>query len=96
MQTIHYHTQKSYIETLTFQSESGFEVSDKWGFRLPQSLNSEFSVGHNFRFWLNEYRDSTGAVQDPTVLASNLTFDYLNDTEHTVDDLWDGWLNTPT
>ena len=86
-------TQKSYIETLTFQGESGFEVSDKWGFRLPQSLNTEFSVGHNFRFWLNEYRDSTGAVQDPTVLASNLTFDYLNDTEHTVHDLWDGWLN---
>ena len=34
----------------------------------------------------------TGAVQDPNRLASNLTFDYPNDTEHTVDDLWDGWL----
>ena len=43
---------------------------------------------------MNIERSQQVQYKIPTVLASNLTFDYLNDTEHTVDDLWDGWLNT--
>ena len=83
----------SYIETLTANGDSGFEISDKWVFRLPITLESDVSIGDTFNFWFNEYRTPEGILQSPTVIAPELTHEYLNTTLHTVQDKWNGWIN---
>ena len=82
----------SYIETLTFNGDSGFEISDRWAFRLPKSIETDFAVGDTFKFWFNELRGLDNSLQQPTVLSPELTFAYLNRTDHVVDDIWNGWI----
>ena len=77
----------SYIETLSFlEGQTEIERLDsRWYFRAP--VNANLQVGDTFRFYLNELKVNN-AVQSPTAIG--LTFDYLNGTSHTVDDIWDG------
>ena len=83
----------SYIESLTWNGESGFEISDKWVFRLPVTLESEINIGDTFNFWFSEYRTVDNLLQLPTVIAPELTHEYFNTTLHTVADKWNGWIN---
>jgi len=84
----------SYIETLTWNSEAGYEISDKWVFRLPKTLENDITAPNDeFQFWFNEYRNADGIVQEPSVIAPELDHDYLNRTTHRVYDIWDGWAN---
>ena len=83
----------SYIESLTYTGDSGDELSDKWVFRAPSSLNNELVIGNTFNFFFNEYRNADNLLQDPSVIGSNITHDYLNNTEHTINDLWEGWVD---
>ena len=80
-------TEISYIETLSFiEGQTEIEtLSSQWIFREP--ANAPFIVGQNFRFNLNNLR-LNNIVQDPQAIG--LTFDYLNNTTHTVYDIWDG------
>jgi len=82
----------SYIETLTYTGDNGDEIADKWVFRAPRSLDNNLAVGETFNFFFNEYRNTDGILQDPSVISSVITHDYLNNTEHTINDLWDGWI----
>jgi hypothetical protein len=83
----------SYIESLTFTGDSGDELSDKWVFRAPRTLDTDLTVGSTFNFFFNEYRNADNVLQDPTAIGSNITHDYLNNTLHTVNDIWDGWID---
>jgi len=83
-------TPTSYIETLTFTGDSGDELSDKWVFRTPSTYT--LNQGDTFNFYFNDYRNADNNVQSPTSISPELTFTYLNDTTHTVNDVWDGWL----
>ena len=77
----------SYIETLSFV-EGQTEVvtlSSEWIFRAP--TNSTLAIGDPFKFNLNTLRVNN-AVQDPAAIG--LSFSYLNNSTHVVNDIWDG------
>ena len=83
----------SWIETLTYLGDNGNVLSDKWAFRAPASFyTSGISSGGTFNFFFNEYATADGLIQSPSVISSEITHDYLNRTEHTVYDIWSGWL----
>ena len=80
-------TEISYIETLSFiegQTEI-VNLSTKWVFREPREAN--FVTGQQFNFNLNKLK-LNNQLQSPEAIG--LTFDYLNNTTHTVNDIWDG------
>ena len=85
-------TKTSYIESLTYTGDNGDEIADRWVFRAPRVLDSDLVVGEKVNFFFNEYRNADNLLQDPSVIGSNITHDYLNNTEHTIADLWDGWI----
>ena len=85
-------TKTSYIETLTYLGDSGNVLSDKWVFRAPATLTSSLAVGNTLNFFFNEYATADGLIQNPSVISPEITHDYLNRTEHTVYDIWNGWL----
>jgi hypothetical protein len=81
----------SYVETLSFiegQTEAE-RLSPKWIVRLPQEETS-LQAGDQFRMWFNTIRTSIGTAQDPAAIG--LSWDYLNNRLHTIDEIWDGWL----
>ena len=82
----------SYIETLSFLGDSGNVLSDKWVFRAPATLTSNLVVGNTFNFYFSEYATADNLIQDPGVISPELTHDYLNRTEHTINDIWNGWI----
>ena len=77
----------SHIETLSFvEGQTEIERLDsRWYFRAPVESNLE--IGDSFRFYLNELKVNN-IVQDPSAIG--LTFDYINNSTHVVDDIWDG------
>jgi len=85
-------TVTSYIETLSFLGDSGNVLSDKWVFRAPATLTSSLVIGNTFNFFFNEYATADNLIQDPAVISPEITHDYLNRTEHTIDDIWNGWI----
>jgi len=85
-------TVTSYIESLTYTGDDGDEISDRWVFRAPRALDNNLVVGNTVNFFFNEYRNADNLLQDPAVIGSTITHDYLNNNEHTIEDLWDGWI----
>jgi hypothetical protein len=72
------------------QGQSNVQVLDsKWWIRTPLVHGNSISVGDKTRVWLNDIRVN-GVVQDPTAIG--LTSTYINDTEHTVIDVWNGYV----
>ena len=89
------------ITTPTFPSEIGVLshqqgqtgtnlIDSRWWFRTSASHYTNTSVNDEVRFWLNQIRVN-GAVQDPEPVLG-LSFNYLNNSTHTVVDKWNGWL----
>ena len=64
-------------------------IDSKWVVRTELSHGSTYQVGDKFRFWANTLY-SNGVRQDPEPVL-NLSYSYLNDTEHTVADIWNGF-----
>ena len=72
------------------QGQSNVQVLDsKWWIRTPLEHGNSISVGDKTRVWLNDIR-LNGVVQDPTAIG--LTSTYINETEHTVIDVWNGYV----
>ena len=72
------------------QGQSNIEVLDsKWWIRTPLAHGSSITVGDKTRLWLNTIRVN-GLVQDPSAIG--LTSTYINNTEHTVADIWNGYV----
>ena len=63
-------------------------IESRWWFRTSVDMN--LTAGDETRFWLNQIYVN-GLLQDPEPVL-NLSFEYLNNTTHTVVDVWDGWL----
>ena len=85
-------TRASYYSVLS-HTQGGTEVSvldSRWVIRTAAVAGANVQVGDKFRFWSNQIYVS-GARQDPS--AINLSYEYLNDIEHTVDDIWNGWTD---
>ena len=85
-------TRASYYSVLS-HTQGGTEVSvldSRWIVRTEATAGASVQVGDNFRLWVNEIYVS-GNRQDPS--AINLSYDYLNDTNHTVNDIWNGWTD---
>ena len=85
-------TRASYIAKLSHYdgSTSSAVVDSRWVIRLPLSQNTAFTVGDKMRFWINSLYDN-GIRQDPEPVL-NLNYTYLNTTEHTVADVWNGFI----
>ena len=66
------------------------KLDGRWWYRSEATHGASMTVGDTFRFW---YSDTyvNNIRQEPT--AINLTYDYLNNTTHTVDDIWDGFID---
>ena len=72
------------------QGQSNIQVLDsKWWIRTPLAHGNSLTVGDKTRVWLNTIRVN-GLVQDPTAIG--LTSTYINDTEHTITDVWNGYV----
>ena len=65
-------------------------LDSRWWFRAEAGHWDSVNVGDETRFWLNDIRVN-GNLQDPEPVLG-LSFDYLNNTTHTIQDKWDGWL----
>ena len=65
-------------------------IDSKWFVRTELSHGSTYQVGDKFRFWANTLYDTSGVRQDPEPVL-NLSYDYLNSTEHTIADIWNGF-----
>ena len=63
-------------------------LDSRWVIRTPAGHGASLQVGNKFRFWLNDLYVND-IRQDPSPLG--LDYTYLNDTEFTVNDKWNGW-----
>ena len=84
-------TRSSYFAVLSHkQGGTDVDILDsRWVVRTPLAHGNSLQVGDKFRFWYNDLYVN-GIRQDPN--AINLPFTYLNDTEHTIADKWNGWV----
>ena len=64
-------------------------IDTRWFVRTELQHGSTYQVGDKFRMWANTLYNS-GTRQDPEPVL-NLSFSYLNNTEHTVSDIWNGF-----
>ena len=72
------------------QGQSNIQVLDsKWWLRTPLTHGNSISIGDKTRVWLNTIRVN-GLVQDPSAIGLSST--YINSTEHTVVDIWNGYI----
>ena len=72
------------------QGQSDIEVLDsKWWVRTPLAHGNSISPGDKTRIWLNDIRVN-GLVQNPSAIGLDST--YINTTEHTVADVWNGYV----
>ena len=78
---------------LSFYNKQGqSDMSPFWFFRGPKAWTDTLNVANTFTMRVNEIRGGAGlTLYDPGVLG--LSFTYLNDTLHTVYDLWDGFVD---
>lgn len=61
--------------------------SPKWVIRLPKEIENIFTAGSNFSLWVND------SVASEPAEDYGFTIDYLNDEIHTVDEIWDGYVD---
>ena len=72
------------------QGQSDIQVLDsKWWIRTPLDHGNSITPGDKTRVWINTIRVN-GLVQDPNAIG--LTSSYVNGTEHTVADVWNGYV----
>ena len=72
------------------QGQSNIQVLDsKWYVRTPLAHGNSISPGDKTRIWLNDIRVN-GLVQNPSAIGLDST--YINTTEHTVVDVWNGFV----
>ena len=72
------------------QGQSDIQVLDsKWWVRTELNHGNSIVPGDKTRVWLNDIRVN-GLVQDPSAIG--LDFDYINNTNHTVVDVWNGYI----
>ena len=92
LQSVSEPTRASYIAKLSHYdgSTSSAVVDSRWVARLPAGQSTAFTAGDKLRFWINSLYDN-GVRQDPEPVL-NLSYTYLNDTEHTVADVWSGYI----
>ena len=85
-------TRASYFGVLS-HTQGSTEISildSRWIIRTPLTHGNNLQIGDKIRFWLNDLYVS-GNRQDPAN-AIGLDFTYLNNTEFTIDDKWNGWV----
>ena len=84
-------TQSSEFGILShIQGQSDIQVLDsKWWIRTPLTHGNSISPGDKTRVWVNTIRVN-GLVQDPNAIG--LPENYINGTEHTVFDVWNGYV----
>lgn len=83
-------TRVSYFGVLSHQ-QGATEINildSRWIVRTPLAHGNNIQVGDKLRFYLNDLY-MNGTLQDPS--AVGLSFTFLNTTEHTVADKWNGW-----
>ena len=72
------------------QGQSDIQVLDsKWWVRTPLAHGNSITAGDKTRVWLNTIRVN-GLVQNPSAIGLEST--YINNTEHTVHDVWNGYV----
>tara|TARA_Y100001978_G_scaffold32145_1_gene27920 strand:- start:26069 stop:39172 length:13104 start_codon:yes stop_codon:yes gene_type:complete len=78
---------------LSFYNKQGMpDLSPLWFFRAPKAWTDTLVSGTPFTMRVNEIRGgNTLTVFDPATLG--IGFDYLNDTLHSVYDIWDGFVD---
>lgn len=59
----------------------------RWVVRIPKPIEGEFSPGSKFRIWANN------SIINEDITDYGFDYNRLNNNEHTVDDLWDGYVD---
>jgi hypothetical protein len=59
----------------------------RWLVRLPVSIETELSPGSKFKIWVNN------SIVNEDITDYGFEYSRLNDKEHTVDDIWDGYVD---
>ena len=85
-------TRASYFGVLSHtQGATEINILDsRWVVRAPLVHGNSLQTGDKIRFWLNDLYVN-GNRQDPSN-AIGLDFTYLNTTEFTIEDKWNGWV----
>ena len=60
---------------------------NRWAIRLPVGFENTVGTGDKFRLWVND------SVVSPDLTATGFTNSYLNDEEHTVEEIWAGYID---
>ena len=85
-------TRVSYYGVLSHQ-QGATEINildDRWFIRTDATQYAQLQVGNKIRTWISDTYVS-GTRQDPSAIG--LTYDYVNNTEHTILDKWNGWVD---
>ena len=85
-------TQPSLIGVLSHQEGSTLidRIDSKWFIRSEAVAGALVQNGDRVKVWLNDIYIN-GQLQTPTPIG--LDFDYINNTNHTVYDVWDGFMD---
>ena len=85
-------TRASYYAVLSHQ-QGATEINlldSRWVIRTELAHGNSFTVGDKFRTWINDIYVN-GVRQDPSAIG--LDYTYVNNTEHTIADIWNGWVD---
>ena len=85
-------TRASYYAVLSHQ-QGATEINlldSRWVIRTELAHGNSLTVGDKFRTWINDIYVS-GVRQDPSAIG--LDYTYVNNTEHTIADIWNGWVD---
>lgn len=85
-------TQPSLIGTLSHTEGATLidRIDSKWFIRSEAVAGASVELGDKIKVWLNDIIYN-GQLQTPTPIG--LDFDYINNSEHTVYDVWDGYMD---
>ena len=60
---------------------------DRWAIRMPVDASSVLGASDLFRLWVND------SIVSEDVSAFGFDINYLNNNEHTINDVWDGYID---
>ena len=79
---------------LSYYDKNGLpNLSELWFIRAPKVFTDPANPTDSLNIWVNTIRGGVEPISvfDPATLG--LTFSYLNDTTHTIHDLWSGFID---
>jgi hypothetical protein len=79
---------------LSFYNKNGLpDLSELWFLRSPKSFTDTANANDTFRIRVNTIRGGADPISVFDPISLGLSFTYLNDSTHTIFDLWSGFVD---